>query len=86
MPRKKKKSLQEKTAEGFFPIGTDDLKKTVEKQERPEIYEAKVSVEKHSKKIVTHGKIVMINCYQLRYKEIIFLRIGYQSMCGYNRP
>jgi len=49
MPRKKKKSLQEKTAEGFFPIGTDDLKKTVEKQERPEIYEAKVSVEKQYK-------------------------------------
>lgn len=46
MPPKKKKSLQEKTAEGFFPVDTDDLKKTTLKLEKKEIYEARSSIEK----------------------------------------
>jgi len=54
MSIKKKKSLQERTAEGFFPIDTDDLKKTIEKKEKPEIYEPRTSVEKPYKGTVSN--------------------------------
>lgn len=49
MKKKRKKSKEELASERFFPVDTDDLKKTTLKLEKPEIYEPRATVEKQFK-------------------------------------
>ena len=59
MNKKQKKTSQERASETFFPVDKDDLKTTIEKQEKQEIPNTKLSIEKQYKGIAENPIEIM---------------------------
>ena len=84
MRKKRKKTKRERIAEGFFPVGEDNLKYAVEKKySKPD----RISLEKvektrkiqgKGKKKTPGGKIIRISKKEYKHKKIKLKKDGYE--------